>query len=408
MEFKKTTLPNGLTLVAEINPAAASLAAGFFVRTGSRDENESISGVSHFLEHMVFKGTDRRGAADVNREFDELGANYNAFTSEENTLYYASVLTEFQDRMLDLLCDILRPALRQDDFDVEKNVILEEIAVYDDQPKFRVYEKLMTAYFGSHPLGRSILGTKDSIQNLKRQDMLDYFHRRYSPANLTVVGVGNLDWNAFVDKVSSMCADWSGPPAHRETPGFAGNKASQVVHDPKLLRQNTGLMSPAPSCQSQGRYAAHLLATILGDSTGSRLFYALIDPAIADEADVSYNPMDGTGAFTTFLSTDPQRAEEALRIVQREYRHFLMEGITPAELRAAMNKIASYATVKGETPIGRLSAVGFDWVYRGEYVPLTKQIEAMYAVTEQQVMDVARTYDITATTMLSLGPRQTL
>ncbi len=408
MDFKTTTLGNGLTLVAEINPAAATFAAGFFVRTGSRDETAPISGVSHFLEHMVFKGTARRSAADVNREFDELGANYNAFTSEENTLYYASVLTEFQPRMLDLLCDILRPALRQEDFDVEKNVILEEIAVYDDQPKFRVYEKLMATYFDQHPLGRSILGTKESIQALRQDDMMEYFHRRYSPTNLTVVGVGNLDWNAFVDKVSSMCSTWSGPAAHRDTPPFAGRKTASVVHDLKLTRQNTGLMSPAPSCQDESRYAAHLLATILGDSTGSRLFYALIDPAIADEADVSYNPMDGTGAFTTFLSTDPDRADEALKIVQREYRHFLMEGITPAELRAAMNKMASYATVKGEVPIGRLSAVGFDWVYRGEYIPLAKQIEAMYAVTEEQIMDVARTYDITSTAMLSLGPRQTL
>ena len=153
MEFKQTQLDNGLTIIAETT-ASASMAAGFFVRTGSRDETPEIAGVSHFLEHMVFKGTERRSAFEVNLAFDEMGAMYNAFTSEENTVYFGAVLPEYQGRLLDLLCDIMRPALREEDFTVEKQVILDEIALYEDQPSFRVYDKLMSAFFEGHPQGK--------------------------------------------------------------------------------------------------------------------------------------------------------------------------------------------------------------------------------------------------------------
>jgi predicted Zn-dependent peptidase len=191
MDFKHTTLPNGLDIVGEVNPSAKSMAAGFFVRTGARDEQAGIEGVSHFLEHMMFKGTARRTPFDVNREFDEMGAYYNAFTSEENTVYFGAVLPEFQTPLLDLLADILRPSLRQEDFDVEKNVIQEEIALYLDRPQYRVFEELMASFFASHPLSHSVLGTRQTIANLKRDDMQAYFDRRYSPGNITHARTGD-------------------------------------------------------------------------------------------------------------------------------------------------------------------------------------------------------------------------
>ena len=163
MEFREQTLANGLEIIAECNPEAYSTALGFFVKTGSRDETDQISGVSHFLEHMVFKGTAKRSAADVNRELDEMGSFSNAQTGEEKTIYYATVLPEFQDPTIELLSDILRPALREADFETEKKVIIEEICMYEDQPPFGGHEKCMAAHFGSHPLGRSILGTVESV-----------------------------------------------------------------------------------------------------------------------------------------------------------------------------------------------------------------------------------------------------
>src|SRR5919205_3308792 len=158
MTFQHHTLPNGLTILGETNPAALSAAVAFWVRTGSRDETPEVSGVSHFLEHMVFKGTPHRSALDVNRDFDRIGADYNAFTSEENTVFHAAVLPEYLPQAVDLLADILRPSLRGEDFDVEKNVIIEEINMYEDQPTWSAYDHAKRAYFKGHPLGNSILG----------------------------------------------------------------------------------------------------------------------------------------------------------------------------------------------------------------------------------------------------------
>ena len=408
MEFAEAQLDNGLRIIAEVNDDAASMAAGFFVRTGGRDETPEIAGVSHFLEHMMFKGTQRRSPLDVNREFDEMGANYNAFTSEENTVYYGAVLPEFQTRLLDLLCDILRPALRQEDFDMEKNVIQEEIALYQDRPHYRVYEALMNRHFAGHPLGNSVLGSTESIAQLRREDMQRYFDRRYSPGNVTVVGVGNLDFEAFVDKVGQMCSQWQPYDTTRELTQPGDSCRQATIADGKVTREHIGMMSPGPAAQDEARYAAELAAAIVGDQTGSRFYYALVEPAIADEAHLTYTPLDGAGAFLAFVSADADRAPEAVRIAQAELKRFVENGPTDAELQAAKNKIASYATLKGELPMGRLTAVGFDWVYRHRYVPLPEQIDTLFAVTKQEVHEVARSYDMTATTVLGLGPLESL
>jgi predicted Zn-dependent peptidase len=404
MEFKNTTLANGLAIIAEVNPSAKSMAAGFFAKTGSRDETDNISGVSHFLEHMMFKGTDKRSALEVNLEFDQLGASYNAFTSEENTVYFAGVLPEFQTAMLDLLGDLLRPALRHEDFEMEKGVILDEIARYEDLPVFKMYEQLMASHFHGHPLSRNVLGTPDSITALKRDDMQQYFDRRYSPGNVTLVGVGNIDWDAFVSKADEICSHWKPFDAPRTLTPCAGAGGRRAVTDPKVNREHIGIMSPAPAAQDESRFAAQLLSTIIGDSSGSRLYYALIDPAIADEASTSYDMLDGTGGFMTFISTDSQRASEATDIALGEFQKVMDSSVSESELQAAKNKIASAATLKGEVPMGRLTAVGFDWVYRHEYVPLARQIEKLFSVTVDDVMAVAKEFDLTKVTVLALGP----
>src|SRR3954451_4157250 len=186
LTFHHHQLKNGLDIVAEINPDSHSFAAGLFVKTGSRDETPEVNGVSHFLEHMMFKGSTKYTWEDVNRIFDEIGAKYNAVTSQEMTAYYANMLPEFTESAIEHLSHLLRPAIRTTDFDTEKNVILEEIAMYLDDPGHRVYEKLMEVHFGNHPLSMSILGSAQSIQNLKRDQMADYFRQRYGPGNMVL------------------------------------------------------------------------------------------------------------------------------------------------------------------------------------------------------------------------------
>ena len=242
-------------------PSARSVALGFFVRTGSRDETADVSGVTHFLEHMVFKGTPRRSALDVNRDFDRIGAHYNAFTSEENTVFYAAILPEYLPQAVDILADILRPSLRTDDFDMEKNVIIEEIGMYEDQPMWSAYDSAKRVYFGEHPLGNSILGTPDSIRALTRDQMHAYFERRYVAPNITVVAAGRFDWPDFVREVESRCAGWNtGPTGRREVreAGGAGAKGSDESEGFSRARRSdlprSGGEFASPPCRRHPRH----------------------------------------------------------------------------------------------------------------------------------------------------------
>ena len=200
-EFREATLSNGLRIAAEIDSRGYSAAFGYFVRAGSRDEVDMESGLSHFLEHMMFKGTARRTAADVNRELDELGGQGNAYTSEEQTVYYATVLPKFQGRIIDLLTDMLSPSLDEHEFETERQVILEEIAKYEDQPPFGAFERAMEMYFGPRGLGRRVLGTAESIREMSPDTMRNYFDRRYRPENIVLAATGNVDFDELVADV---------------------------------------------------------------------------------------------------------------------------------------------------------------------------------------------------------------
>src|SRR5580698_6107108 len=215
MQFQHTTLDNGLEVIAELNDSSYSVAAGFFVKTGSRDESGDLAGVSHFLEHMTFKGTARRDAVAVNHDFDRVGAKHNAQTSEEDTFYHVTCLSEYLPQAFDVLADILRPSLRTDDFETEKQVIIEEIRMYLDNPMSVAYEAAKAAHFGSHPLGNSILGTVESITDLQANQMREYFTRRYSPRNIVLAFAGKSDWGSLVELARERCGSWEGGVATR-------------------------------------------------------------------------------------------------------------------------------------------------------------------------------------------------
>src|SRR5262245_33365739 len=227
MIFHSHRLPNGLQIIGETSPSARSVAIGFFVRTGSRDETAQESGLSHFLEHMMFKGTPRRTAEQVNLDFDRIGSGPNAGTSEEDTVYYAAVLPEYLPQVVDILADILRPSLRDDDFNVEKKVILEEIKMYEDQPGAVMGEHARKLYYQTHPLGNSVLGTHESVSALTRDQMHAYFTRRYAANNVVVSIAGNFDWNQAVQLITEKCSGWNTDRVGRDhltewfgTPGF--------------------------------------------------------------------------------------------------------------------------------------------------------------------------------------------
>lgn len=404
MQFHQTTLANGLEVVAELNDRAHSIAAGFFVKTGSRDETSDVAGVSHFLEHMTFKGTARRDAMAVNRDFDRVGAKHNAQTSEEDTFYHFTSLPEYFPQAFDVLADILRPTLRGDDFETEKQVIIEEIKMYMDNPMSVAYEAAKSTHYGGHPLGNSILGSVESITALKAQEMRDYFERRYSPANIVLGFAGKAQWPYLLDLARKHCDGWQGDRAAREAVPVRGSGAFRAILRADDLQETVVGVSDGPPVESEDRYAAHLLATILGDHTGSRLYWDLIDPGLADAADLSYQDYNQAGAFFTFLSCEPDSAQDNLARIAELYQAAMRRGVSQDELAQAKNKVSARTVLRSERPMGRLASLGFHWMYHHSYISVEQELEAFNRVTVADLQRLLVEWPLWPMTIVSVGP----
>jgi len=351
LSFHQHTLSNGLEIIGEHNPSAKTFAAGYFVKTGSRDETKEVSGVSHFLEHMMFKGTERRTAEDINREFDELGANYNAFTSEEQTVYYGAVIADRSAKLLDLLSDMIRPSLRQDDFDMEKNVILEEIAMYDDRPNFKVFDQAREHYFAKHTLGNSVLGTVDSITALERDQMMQYFEKRYAANNMILCVSGNYDWATLQKQIEDLTSTWESQESERHYPA------------------SEGVLGQYSDC--------------IGGGHGSRLHWALIDKGLVDSASLWHSASDQHGDFSAYLSMEPAKYDEVMGIFRNCLKEVQEKGITSEEWQRAQRKFATGITLGGETPFSRLMSFGRSYQYRKEYMSVQQTVDLVKATSLQ-------------------------
>jgi predicted Zn-dependent peptidase len=404
MPFRQHQLDNGLEIVAETSPDAYSAAYAFFVRTGARDETPEISGVSHFLEHMVFKGSPTRSAAEVNRDLDDLSAGSNAYTSEEQTVYYATILPEDQEAIVELLADMMRPALRQEDFDTEKNVILEEIAKYDDQPPYGAHEKCMAAFFGEHPLGKSILGTPASVGGLARNQMLAYFEQRYSPRNMVLAAAGNVDFDSLILQAQNYCGRWAMFEAPRAIAPAQPRSEFQLLHKPLAVQEYVVQLAAAPAATEQDRYAARLLTTIIGDDTGSRLFWELVDTGQAESASIGVQEYQGAGVYLTWLSCLPELAQENLARVREIVCEAEANGVTEEELVQAQNKVCAHLVLQAERPTNRLFSVGNAWLQRRQYKTVREAVEVYRAVTLDDIRRVLKKYPLSKTATVAVGP----
>jgi predicted Zn-dependent peptidase len=303
-----------------------------------------------------------------------------------------------------LLADILRPSLRTDDFVTEKNVILEEIQMYEDQPPFGADEKCRAAHFGPHPLGRSVLGTAGSIQALEVEAMRDYFKRRYSPGNIVLAAAGRIDFDALVAGARAACGGWEPIPCVRAVEPAVPRLGFHTLARPSATQQYVLQLARGPAAEDRDRYAAKLLATVLGDDAGSRLYWELIDPGLAEHAELCHCEYEGAGVFLTSMSCAPEAAADNLRRILGVYRAAQAEGVTPAELRQAQSKIRSRLVLSSERPRGRLFAVGGDWVYRREYRTVEEELDLVAALGVEDVAAVLARYPLLSNTTLAIGP----
>ena len=393
MKFLHERLPNGLDVVAEVTDAALSTSIGFFVKTGARDETDVEWGVSHFLEHMVFKGTHDLSADEINRRFDWMGASANAFTSEEDTAYHAAVLPEQQLEVTALLARMMRPALREEDFDTEKKVIVEEIRMYDDQPPFGADDRCRASFFGRHPLARSVLGTVESIEGMPVEVMRDYHRRRYSPGNIVLAATGAVDFPLLVESARRWCGDWEPlevptrrVPAERRPAG--GSATLEHITRPTSTLEYAVLMTDGPAGDDEERFAAKLVATILGDTSGSRLYWALVDTGEAEQASCHHQDFLDAGLFATQLSCDPEDAGALLTRIDDLYREAAVKGVGRAELEQNRNKLAGRWVLLGERPRRRLFDVGPEWAHSGTYRSVADDLRKIENLSLDDVRDV--------------------
>ena len=401
--FQHRQLPNGLTIIAETNPQAQSSAVGFFVKTGSRDETPDVMGVSHYLEHMVFKGTAKRSADDVNRQFDQIGASYNAWTSQENTVFYAHVLPEYLSDAVDLLGDILRPALRDADFEMEKNVILEEIGMYEDRPSWRLQDTIIEKYFGKHPMSYRVLGTEASVKALTAEQMRGYFEAKYCPSRMVVSASGQLDFEKLVVDIEKSCGHWKKTSPSRTYQPVEVVCGREAIIDAEVNRHYIAMMTPAPSAQDPLRYAAKVLTDVIGDTDGSRLYWDLVDKGIAEEADLAYFPHDRVGSFFAYASCDPDRAQQVETQMIKTIESYV-SSIDEAEIQRVKNKLATEVVLAGESVSGRMQGLGGQWVYSGKYIPLEQELEALMNVSSDDLRALISHYDFSQRRLVTLGP----
>jgi predicted Zn-dependent peptidase len=353
---------------------------------------------------MVFKGTERRSAQDVNRELDELGANSNAYTCEDQTVFYMSVIPEQQEHSVDLLTDLMRPALRDEDFETERQVILEEIAMYDDSPPYGAMERCMEEFFGTHPLSTRVLGTPHTVGLLDPDAMREYHHQRYAPDNLCLVAAGNVDFDALVKQAERLTRTWR-PRDFQRSQQIPQHRESRLeLQHPPAVQQYTFQLSAGVNRLDPKRYAVRLMTTILGDDSGSRLFWSLVDPGLAESAGMFAQEYDDCGLIGLYLTCAPEDAAENWEILEAAVRGQDQPEITEQELEIARNKIMSSMTLSAERPGNRLFTIGNAMTLRGVYEPLEKSLENYRTVDIESVQSALRSFQRQPSTRVSIGP----
>jgi len=405
--FHTHRLSNGLQIVGQPMPDFESVAVPYYVHTGSRDEYDpGIAGVSHFLEHMVFKGTKTLDWQEITLEFNKIGAELNAFTSHEATVYYARVLGEYLDRAVGLLSDKMYPRLAESDFETEKEVIVNEIARSEDQPYNSTYRRMVKTYFGDHPLGHDVLGTPESIRNMHAEQMRTYWNRRYAANNMIFSVAGNFDWPHIINVIEQHCNNWRTGDASRHVEHYEPTKSvNDIVVDKKLKQQIMILAMPSVDVKDPDYYAAVLGSSILGDGDGSRLYWNIYQKGLAESASASIWAMEGTGILMMQANSTPEEAPRVLKMLRAELDSLLNEGVYEDEVRRAKDKWISGVVLSSESTFSRMFSLATDWVTEGRLVTVDEEVERIEKITSADIIRALKRFPIREKQVLTaLGP----
>jgi predicted Zn-dependent peptidase len=390
MDYQLTTLPNGLRVITENMPTLRSVAVGCWVDTGSRDETKAEAGASHFLEHLLFKGSDAWPARRISETFDGIGARHNAFTSKEYTCFWTRTRDEDLTTGVEILAEMLqRPAFRQEEIDSERNVVLEEINMNEDDPTDVAHEEFITAAWAGHPLAPPILGTRESISSMTRDTVSEYWARRYSPKSTVVSIAGNLPDN-LLDLIADHFGGWEGPPTTREavTPVVTANAR---VHTKDTEQAHILYGSPSIVRDDDRRFALTLADHVLGGGMSSRLFREIRETRGLAYAVHSFQlSFLDAGASAVYVGTMPSQVDEVLSIVRDESSKVMDEGITEGELERAKGHVKGALALGLEDANSRMSRMGRTEVVGMDHLSVDETVARISAVTNEDIMAVAK------------------
>lgn len=399
------TLPNGLQIVIERMPDVRSAAAGFLVRTGARDEVASLAGVSHFLEHMMFKGTSRRRWQEITVDFDRMGSSYNAYTSEDRTIYYGWVRTADLGKQIELLADMLRSTIPPEEFTMEKNVILEEIAMSKDSLEHVAVDYLQEKVFSGSSLAWPILGYDETVRNLTRDQMWTYFQQRYSSDNVLLVVAGNVDPAAVIGHAEKCCGSWkpSGTSYPRTPPAMHGGV--DVLTLDRFKQQCVVLTFPSVSARDPLSETASAVATILGGEN-SRFYWNITQTGISPRTSAYYMDYTDCGALLMYGLCQPENAERLVDALRAEAKRISCEPVAKHEIERVKNRRRTSLAIESEAPYHRLTQLMDDMEYYAAPRTVDEMLAEVDAINEESIREYLQRCPIDAPGHLcSVGPR---
>jgi predicted Zn-dependent peptidase len=404
--YRKAVLPNGVRLVTEAMPHVRSVAVGVWVDTGSRVEPEERGGISHLIEHLVFKGTATRSAEAIARAIDSVGGHMDAFTAKEHTCFYVSVLDEHLPLAVDLLTDILmRPLFSAEDIEKEKSVVLQEIKMVEDTPDDLIHDLFAERVWAGHPLGRPILGLWERVKAFDRETILRHFQDEYVPGRITVAVAGNVEDEQVRDLFAERFDGWERPTAPRTYtpptlhPGI--HMVSKPLEQVHLILGFPGIADTAPE-----RYALYLLNDVIGGSMSSRLFQEVRErQALVYSVHSGTQPYRDTGLLYVYAGTEPGNFSKVLRAVMKEVRGLKKDGVSADELRRAKDHLKGNLMLSLESTSSRMNRLAKQELRFGSFLPLDQMLAAFDGVRPEDVEALLhRVLDEDQLTLMTLGP----
>ncbi len=389
--IRRTVLPNGLIVLTERMEHVRSVAMGVWMRAGSRHEVAELNGISHFVEHMVFKGTKSRSAQRIAREVDAIGGNLDAFTGKETVCFNIKVLDEHVPTALDVLSDlVLNPVFAAEEITRERGVILEEIKMDEDNPDTLVHEIFMQNFWKGHPLGKPILGTRETVRSFEQNTLVRFFEQRFQAGNMVFSAAGNLEHDSFVEMVTKHFGSLAS--------GGRLFDDSQPLVTPRIhLRNKKSLEQvqlclgvPAPPIGDESRYTVLLLNTILGGGMSSRLFQTVREErglVYAIYSDLA--PYRDTGSLCVYAGTSSDRAQQVVELIMEEFRRLKSEPLQAGELRRAQDQLKGNLLLSLESSMSRMSNLARQQMYFERFFDLDEILNRVETVTEEQVMAMA-------------------